>query len=320
MKYWLSSILLFLLAFVANAQKTHTVAAKESYTSIGRLYEVNGRVLAEFNNLDYEKGLSIGQVIKIPAKSGNAPSATAVQPPVVKPIQVNTHAPANTAAAGNEVYHVVAPKETLYGLSKKYNVSIDDLKKWNNLSADGFSIGAKVIVGYDKQNAAAVVKEPVVEPKPVIPTKPAEKPVVKEPVIEKPIVKEPVVIPEPTKPAPSTVEPVKETRNKPDFYGGIFKSSYESNNTSTESGKAGVFKSNSGWEDGRYYCLQNTALQGSIAKITNNSNGKTIYAKVLDVIPDIKQNQGLVVRVSNAAAAELGVDSNQFDCTITYIK
>ena len=70
----------------------------------------------------------------------------------------------------------------------------------------------------------------------------------------------------------------------------------------------------------KYYCLHNSATQGSIVKITNNSNGKIIYAKVLDVIPDIKQNNGVIIRISNAAAAELGTGENQFECTLSYSK
>lgn len=51
----------------------HTVGAKESLSSIGRMYEVNGRVLANYNNIEYEKGINIGQVLKIPPKGTNLP-------------------------------------------------------------------------------------------------------------------------------------------------------------------------------------------------------------------------------------------------------
>jgi len=87
-----------------------------------------------------------------------------------------------------------------------------------------------------------------------------------------------------------------------------------------ETGEAAVFKSSSGWEDGKYYCLHNTSSPGTIVKITNTSTGKTIYAKVLDIIPDIKQNTGLVVRVSNAAAEELGAGDTKFGCSLSYSK
>ena len=109
-----------------------------------------------------------------------------------------------------------------------------------------------------------------------------------------------------------------------DFKGGVFKNLFESqakdNEVQTEEGMAGVFKSTSGWNDGKYYCLHNTAAAGTIIKITNTATGKIIYAKVLDIIPDIKQNNGLLIRLSNAAANELGAGETNFSCSINYSK
>jgi rare lipoprotein A (peptidoglycan hydrolase) len=61
-------------------------------------------------------------------------------------------------------------------------------------------------------------------------------------------------------------------------------------------------------------------LPGTIIKITNTATDKIIYAKVLDGMPDIKQNTTLLIRISNAAAQELGVTDEKFDCTINYLK
>ena len=85
-----------------------------------------------------------------------------------------------------------------------------------------------------------------------------------------------------------------------------------------ETGTAAVFKSTSGWEDGKYYCLHNTAPAGSIVKITNKNTQRSVYAKVLDVIPDLKQNAGILIRLSNAAADELGAGENNFDAILNY--
>lgn len=43
--------------------------------------------------------------------------------------------------------HVVQAGETLFSLSKKYSVSVENLKKWNNLTGDNISPGDKLIVG-----------------------------------------------------------------------------------------------------------------------------------------------------------------------------
>lgn len=132
--------------------------------------------------------------------------------------------------------------------------------------------------------------------------------------------------------AKNTAPVVKETQviNHPintsakNFDGGIFKKEFDNQSKRqtavNEAGSAATFKSNSGWEDGKYYCLHNTAPSGTVLKITNVATGKLVYAKVLDVMPDIKQNGGLLVRLSNAAAQELGVTDARFDCTVSYTK
>ncbi len=42
--------------------------------------------------------------------------------------------------------HEVLPKENLYSISKKYGVTIDQLKNWNNLTTDALQIGQQLIV------------------------------------------------------------------------------------------------------------------------------------------------------------------------------
>ena len=46
------------------------------------------------------------------------------------------------------VTHTVAAKETLYGLSKMYGVTIAQIQEWNGLKDNNLSIGQKLIVGY----------------------------------------------------------------------------------------------------------------------------------------------------------------------------
>jgi len=319
--------ILFLLPLFVMAQKqeytTHTVGPKESLTSIGRMYNINGRELAKLNNIEYEKGLSLGQVLKVPKNAGAVTAPVVTKPVVTKPVVAAPVAktepvPAKTVSKNNEtgtpIYHIVAPKETLYGISVKYGkVPIADLKKWNNLTTDGLSEGAKLIVGYNN-GTNEVVKTTPVKTTPAKVTTPVVKDV---PVVVKDV---PVKAKE-----PDVEEPVVITKTGKNFNGGVFKSVYTAQvkkaDVVDETGTAGVFKSTSGWEDGKYYCLHNSASAGSIMKITNPTTGKTVYAKVLDmVIPDIKQNNGLVIRLSNAAAEELGVTNDKFDCTISYTK
>ena len=113
----------------------------------------------------------------------------------------------------------------------------------------------------------------------------------------------------------------KELKNNP---GGVFKTLYQNqiNNGDVvdETGMAAIFKSTSGFTDKKYYCLHNRAATGSVIKITNPANGKFVYAKVLDLVPDIKQNSGMLIIISNAAAEELGAAENNFTCLLNYSK
>ncbi len=43
-------------------------------------------------------------------------------------------------------FHEVKPKEGLYGIAKKYNVSVSDLKKWNRLPSDDLKVGQQLII------------------------------------------------------------------------------------------------------------------------------------------------------------------------------
>ena len=167
--------LLLLLPSLAWAQKKHTVGPKETLFSIGRLYNVHPRELAEYNNISFESGLTIGQVLKIPSKTTMVPlpPATAVEKPPteIKPAEKTAIKKAEKKAEPAKlipVYHKVQKKESLYQISRRYNkVPIDDLKKWNRLSSDALSEGMNLIVGYtttDNLPVATNDDKPVVKP------------------------------------------------------------------------------------------------------------------------------------------------------------
>lgn len=283
----------------------HTVTPKESFYSIGRTYNVPPKDLASFNHLKLSSGLGIGDILKIPLNKTNF-----VQ---------SEQAPAGEALV--PVYHTVSSGETLYRLGVNYNkVPLASLKKWNHLSSDAVSVGAPMIVGFLKVDEAhsSLAKNTTTTPEL---TQPQEKPVVETAKDPEPTEKKipvntvktetpPVVVAEKTNPGPSTGA-------------GYFKSLYDQQTAmkaaTTKSANAGVFKSTSGWQDAKYYCFYNDATPGTILKVTDNASGKSIYAKVLDAIPDIKQNSGLNVVISNAAAEQLGV-GEKFDCSVSFAK
>ena len=337
--------LLFLISpFIAAAQDklllaegvspglylTHKVAPKENYYSIGRIYNISPKDIAPFNNLQMEKGLSLGQTIKIPLNNSNF-------------YQTGNAASDETFVP---IYHKIKEKEGLYRVAKNHNdLPLETLKKWNGITGDVVKNGVQLVVGYlkVKTELSTLAKKGIgisIDSTAIVTTKEkkaampevANQPVVKK-VSKKNKVKEAekektakddetknVVAVEKIAPAVASKKVTWE-KNTDD---ANFKTLYEVQQKNAElmetTGNAGVFKSTSGWSDKKYYCLHNSASPGTIIKITNPVNGNFVYAKVLDYIPDIKKNEGLLLVISNAAADALGAVEGDFNCSVKYSK
>ncbi|TAG99675.1 MAG: LysM peptidoglycan-binding domain-containing protein [Sphingobacteriales bacterium] len=309
----------------------HTVQPKENWYSVGRMFNLSPSVIAGFNGLKMDKGLSIGQKIKIPLNDQNL--AQGGQPAADE--------------AFIPVFHTVKEKEGLYRIGQTFNkVSADQLKAFNKMKTDDVVIGSNLVVGYLKVKkelsplaGAAVLPPATVASKPATTTEapkattsPAAtpKPVNPPPVvIKEPEKKEPVAKPVEDKPAPVTkpaeekpvVPPPTIVRNDAPSTEGAFAAVYkdQSKGDNQTTGLAGIFKSTSGWKDGKYYVLMNKVSPGTIVKITSVSTNRVVYAKVLGEIPPGKENDGLLIRISNAASAQLQVaEGSKFDVSLVY--
>ncbi len=268
----------------------HTIAAKENFYAVGRLYNVPAKDIAAYNNLDMENGLNIGQTVMIPLTSANF---------------------SQTTDNGTPAYYVVGQQEGLYRVSMKHNkVLMASLRKWNHLTSDEIPAGQKLIVGFitSPELAKAVTNSPKTEPVVIR----QEKPKQTEPVAQQRTEPERI-----TKPVP-TQAGIKNSG------GGFFKSQFEqqsqaSNANKDQTATASIFKTASGWQDGKYYALIDGVDPGTIVQVINPSNNKTIYAKVLGAMSGINQNKGLDVRISNAAANVLDInDTEKFIVKVNY--
>lgn len=113
-------ILSALISFLGlSAQKTHTVAQKETPYGISRQYGLTVDELYRLNPSKKDGNLKIGDVL-IVSKNGSGPVKTAA--PVVA-----TSAP-KTGKTGTIA---LLPKQTIYGITKQYHISEADLRKLN---------------------------------------------------------------------------------------------------------------------------------------------------------------------------------------------
>jgi len=303
-----------------GAYLSHTVLPKENFYSVGRLFNISPKEIAAFNALDMNKGLTIGEEVRIPLTAANYSQAK---------------------DKGRPVYYVVGQKEGLYRVSLRNNsVLMANLRKWNRLSNDNITTGQKLIVGYlvspEAQNIAADVPhkdvpETDMKDKPQPPVARAE-PVRDmegkrdEEVAEKDV---PKIVPK--KEEPRRVEPEKRPEppvQRPvavgDGSGGYFRSQYDQQVRSQpakvdETASSGIFKTASGWQDAKYYALMDHVEPGTIIKVVNPTNSKVIYAKVLGEVSGIRQNQGYDLRISNAGASALEIsDTEKFIVRVNY--
>ncbi|MDB5249500.1 MAG: LysM peptidoglycan-binding protein [Segetibacter sp.] len=413
MRNLLVIIYFFCSVFEANSQNltvegtapnlyiSHTVAPKENFYSIGRLYNQTPNAIASFNNIVMEKGLVIGQKIKIPVNGQNS---------------------GGTESAGSRetlapITHVVAKGETLFKIGKDYNVTPEAIKEWNSLTSNNIVAGTPLVVGHLKskedrstantsvattstaakttvvapgrelpqskqpaseikteENVAASPatstkaftpippdvalnepKKPVSEVKKEEPSSPvnssemgAQKDEVTSTAVTRPQekvtdtpVKEQTIKVKPIEEAPVR-DVAKETTSKPaeagysrnnesgsadvlmetgslagGAFAGIFSKSPSQKSLTIKTGEAATFKSTSGWQDKKYYVLMNDVSPGTILKISSSAN-KIVYAKVLGSMPEMKENNGLLLRISNSAASSLGIIDPKFPVEVSY--
>lgn len=135
----------------------HTVKPKETFYSIARDYNIDVNEIIQINQTIYKDGLKIGENILIPSQ--NESKASSADKYITKPT--------TTSSQEKAIYHVVAPRETKFGIAKQYGISIADLERKNPEIVNGLPIGYKLIISGTKNNND-VLNHKVEKPKPVV--------------------------------------------------------------------------------------------------------------------------------------------------------
>lgn len=114
----------------------HTIIAKETLYGIAKNYKITISEIKKANpNFDFEN-LKVGSEIKIPT------TKLKLQIGVTKPIEKEIVQNQNQ----EEIIHEVLPKETWYGISKKYGITSATLEKLNPEITKVLSVGSKLII------------------------------------------------------------------------------------------------------------------------------------------------------------------------------
>ncbi len=104
----------------------YTALKTESLYEISQNNAVQLSSLAQYNQLSQDCIVKVGTKVKLR--------------PFVKDVSQTT-----TSSSALKI-HEVQPKEGLYGIAKKYNITVDEIKEWNQLSGTDLKMGQQLII------------------------------------------------------------------------------------------------------------------------------------------------------------------------------
>ena len=128
-----------------KTEVNHKVLPKETLYSLAREYNVTVDDIKSNNPEIANSGLQIGQVLKILTnKKVEVIQSTSIIKtiPTKEVIKSEGSTDKKPSSKPGIIMHKVEPKETLYSLSKKYNITVDQIKEQNAaLLTNGLQIG-----------------------------------------------------------------------------------------------------------------------------------------------------------------------------------
>jgi LysM repeat protein len=250
--------------------RKHKVAAGETLFSISKMYDVSVDEIKTWNNLK-DNALSLGQELIIRKKS----TTTITETPTTKSLKG---------------VHTVAAGETLYSISRQYNVSVQQLKEWNSLAANEVQIGQTLFLTQPTYGNTHEIK-PEVQTTDI-----------------KPEVKEVVV---PVQPEIKTQPEVKETTIR-------ISEKVTGSDEVKEGGLAELIEGTDG--NRKYLALHRTAKVGTILKVRNELNNREVFVRVAGSLPNIGINNNVIIKISKSAYDRLGAIDPKFRVEVTYYK
>ena len=280
----------------------HKVSSGETLYGVARKYNVKASEMAAANGFDLNRGLKIGESLKIPLVAANFNQKD---------------------KKGTPVYYTVGDGEGLLSVSVKFNkLPLKTIRDWNGLKSDVAPKDKPLVVGYlkgvdVKPTATETAKKTEPAPKKEATPKEVVK-ATKPDDTKKPeqVVEEKIIAKQETEQIARAQEPVIDES-------GFFKPAFEKTTNAAllnnRTLMSGVFKTDAGWSDRKYYMLMDGLAPGTIVKISNPQNGKVVYAKVLGNMKDVKYSEGLNMRISEAAAAVMELTNlEQFVVSVNY--
>jgi LysM repeat protein len=258
-----------------SVQTFHNAKKGETYKKIANMYGLQEAKLKKWNK--FEDPFVGGEVIKI------------VSPEIEK--EKSADIDSKTEDRANEVnesrIHTVVSGETLYSLSEKYEVEVENLRKWNSLDSYQLSLGQKLYV----QNPDALMTDVSL------------------------IDEERIAKPKEEKPQSNLSENPQKQDTK--AYFTVEEDDMPKIDKIKETGVAEVIEGSEGTE--KYLALHRTAKIGTIMQVRNDLNDQIVFVRVLGKLPNTGVDKKVIIRISKKAFEKLGGVDYKFPVEISYL-
>lgn len=110
----------------------HAVRSGETLAAVARRYKVTTNDLASANGLTTRSRLRAGQSLLIPR--------------MVSPALASRPAEAPASGAATTLTYRVKSGDTLYGIARQFDTTVDDLKRWNALTSSRIDVGDRLTI------------------------------------------------------------------------------------------------------------------------------------------------------------------------------
>jgi len=162
-----------------QTETTHEVLPKESFFSIAKQYNITVADLQKANLPLDSKGLKVGDKIRVPAKEDSNSSLTLADIKPIKKGKILTPSEEKAKAAilsqtvnDNQkevvVIHKVLSKETKYGISKEYGISVKKLEEQNPAIVKELLVGSTLKIRSSKLVETSVLNQEFVAKEQVV--------------------------------------------------------------------------------------------------------------------------------------------------------
>ena len=289
------------------------IKKKDTYYAIARHYHIDPKELQSYND---NAKMSIGHTIKVPTgkpyiepkhhekesakndkkkkKHGKHEDEQPEEQPAEQPQQVTVQAPTQQHQEQPQsqpvdntppVQYKVSPHETLYSIAKRFNTTVDNVMKLNNLSSNTISPGQILLVGSNTPSTPAPI---------LAQEKHADSMIAK-------------------RDSTTMVSPLDSSNSSAYHINANKYGLFEKD----EKGVA-TWIEDEGLDPNKKLVLHRTAPIGTVIKITNVMTNRTTFAKVVGRFTDNEQTKDVVIVMTKNVAEALGALDKRFQVNISY--